>query len=139
MGPPGSALVTPEGARGKRHNGNCAVCADGWRAAVAAVGWLKAKFTVKGSPGKERKRQAGRGTRTLAGHLLRLASERHVHVGAGSIAIKRCTPIDSRMVPEESEGVRGSREAEGRGGSEAGRGDVSEDNGSFGKSLLKKK
>lgn len=57
MGPPGSALVTLEGARGKRHNGNCVVCADGWRAAVAAVGWFKAEFTVKGSHGKERKRK----------------------------------------------------------------------------------
>lgn len=34
-------------------------------------------------------------------------------MGLGSIAIKRRTPTDSRMIPEESEGVRGPREARG--------------------------
>lgn len=109
------------------------MCADG---EAAAVRQFKAKFKGKGFHGKEEKRKDVRRSQQQAGRhrtsqflpdtVFILHRERRVHVGLGSIAIKRRTPTDSRMIPEESEGMRGPREAEGRGETEAGRGDVNQ-------------
>lgn len=77
---------------------------------------VQGKVQGKGIPWerKKKKRKDVRGRSWRAGtgtsHLLPdtfcvLHRERRVYVGAGSIAIKRRTPVDSRMIPEESEGV----------------------------------